>query len=66
MKGRRAAKADEEKALRQRQAVQCLGVIGESLKTKSIAMEEANAMLAFLISMPDETAEEKDMKAFYL
>ena len=66
MKGRRAAKADEEMALRQRQAVQCLGFIGESLKRKSIAMEDANAMLAFRISMPDETSEDKEMKALFL
>ena len=59
MKGRRVSKADEETALRQRQVVQCLGVIGESLKRKSISMEDANAMLVFRISMPDETSEDK-------
>ena len=66
MKGRRAAKSDEETALRQGQAVQCLGVIGESIKRKSIALEDANAMLPFRIPMPDETSEDKEMKALYL
>ena len=65
MKCRRAVRADEETALRQRQGVQCLGVMGEGIERNIISMEDTNAMLVLLIAMVDEESENKTIKALY-
>lgn len=59
--GPRVAKGQAEQGLRQKQTVQCLGSISESIKRKSVALEdansiraEANALRAFCVPILDE------------
>jgi uncharacterized membrane protein YgcG len=63
---RQAAKVDAASALRQQQAVRCLSRIGESLKRKSVALEEANAMHAFRVVLDGETEEDRELKRDFL
>eukprot|EP00171_Calliarthron_tuberculosum_P007236 IDg7236t1 len=55
---RRAAKDSTERSYREKQRVDHLGTISESLKRKSDAIKEANALFVFRMGMSDHTEED--------
>jgi hypothetical protein len=61
--GRKAAKEDASKGLRQQQAIRCLSEIGVSLKRKSVALEDDYAIHAFRVALDEETEEKKSKRA---
>eukprot|EP00171_Calliarthron_tuberculosum_P005249 IDg5249t1 len=64
--GRKAGKAASLVAIRQEQAVRCMSAISDSMKRKSVALEEANALQAFRVTLGVETQEDVAMKDEFL
>lgn len=56
--GHRAAKESAERAFRDKQRVVHLRQISSSLKRKSDAMEESNALVLFRMCLSEQTAED--------
>lgn len=65
-RGRKSAKAYTLTQRRQEAALKQMTLIGETMKRKAEAFEEANNFLLFRIPIDGETAEDKAFKAQYL